>query len=397
MKPVKITNEVYSLRVNHFNRHLFDSLIPLPDGTSYNAYLVKGSEKTALFDTADPEKEEVLLDYLKGVEKVDYVVAHHAEQDHSGSIPLVLEKYPQARVVTNPKCKDLLMSHLHIPAEKFIEVRDGETLSLGDKTLEFIYTPWVHWPETMCTYLREDKTLVSCDFFGSHLATDTLFAEEHVVYEPMKRYYAEIMMPFRNNIKTHLEKLAKYDISYICPSHGPVHANPKFAMDIYREWGTGEPHNKAVIAYVSMHGSTYMLVNRLVSRLQEAGVCAEKINLDEADEGRLAMALVDAATIVIGTPTVLAGPHPKAVYAAHLANLLRPKAKFASVIGSFGWGGRSVETIAGMIPNLKVELLETPLVKGMPTEADLKGMDELADLIAAKHAGLPQCAVAGAR
>jgi len=391
MKPEKITNDVYSLRVNHFNRRLFDSLIPLPEGTSYNAYLVKGAEKTALFDSADPEKAAALFDYLKDEPKVDYVIAHHAEQDHSGSIPLVLEKYPGAKVVTNPKCKEFLMTHLHIPADKFIEVKDGETLSLGGKTLEFVYLPWVHWPETMGTYLREEKVLFSCDFFGSHLATSALFSEEHMVYEPMKRYYAEIMMPFRSNIKTHLEKLAKYDIKFICPSHGPVHANPKFIMDIYRDWAVSEPHNRAVVAYISMHGSTYMLVNRLVSALQERGVCVEKLNLDQMDEGRVAMALVDAATIVIGTPTVLTGAHPKAVYAAHLANLLRPKAKFVSVIGSFGWGGKAVETIAGLIPNIKAEVLKPVLVKGMPTEADLKQIDELAALIAEKHKALPAC------
>ncbi len=387
MKPVKITEGVYSLRVNHFNRHQFDSLIPLPEGTSYNAYLVKGAEKTALLDSADPEKAEVLFSYLKEEKKIDYIVSHHAEQDHSGSIPQVLARYPQAKVVTNPKCKEFLMTHLHLPADKFIEVKDGETLSLGGKTLEFLYMPWVHWPETMVTYLREEKCLFSCDFFGSHLATGELFSEAHQVYVPMKRYYAEIMMPFRSNIKNHLEKLAKYDISFIAPSHGPVHNDAKFIMDIYKDWAVSEPHNKVLVAYISMHGSTYLLVNRLISRLQEAGVCVEKINLDQFDEGRVAMALVDAATVVIGTPTVLTGPHPKAVYAAHLANLLRPKTKFVSVVGSFGWGGRAVETIAGLIPNLKAEVLKPVMVKGLPTEADLKQVDELAALIVEKHKG----------
>ena len=391
MKPEKITEGAYSLRVNHFNRHLFDSLIPLPEGTSYNAYLVRGSEKTALLDSADPEKAEVLFDYLRDEEKIDYIVSHHAEQDHSGSIPLVLERYPGAKVVTNPKCKELLMTHLHIPADKFIEVKDGETLSLGGKTLEFIYTPWVHWPETMATFLREEKCLFSCDFFGSHLASGELFSEEHHVYVPMKRYYAEIMMPFRSNIKGNLEKLSKYDISFIAPSHGPVHKDPKFVMDLYKDWAVSEPRNKAVVAYISMHGSTYLLVNRLVSRLQEAGVCVEKLNLDQLDEGRVAMALVDAATIVIGTPTVLAGAHPKAVYAAHLANALRPKARFVSVIGSFGWGGRAVETIAGLIPNIKAEVLKPVMIKGMPTGADLELVDDLAALIVEKHSGLAAC------
>ncbi|MBI4349849.1 MAG: FprA family A-type flavoprotein [Elusimicrobia bacterium] len=391
MKPEKITEGVYSLRLNHFNRRLFDALVPLPDGTSYNAYLVRGSEKTALIDSGDPEKAEVLFDYLKDEKKIDYVVSLHAEQDHSGSIPQVLARHPEALVVTNPKCKDLLLTHLHLPAEKIIEIKDGETLSLGGKTLEFLYLPWVHWPETMGAYLREDKILFSCDFFGSHLATNELFSEERRVYEPMKRYFAEIMMPFRTNIKSHLERLSKYELSFIAPSHGPVHSNTKFVQDIHRDWAVGEPQNKVLVAYVSMHGSTLQLVNRLVSRLQEHGACVEKLNLEQIDEGRVAMALVDAATIVIGTPTVLAGPHPKAVYAAHLANLLRPKARFVSVIGSFGWGGRAAETIAGLIPNIKAELLKPVIVKGLPTGADLKQIDELAALIAEKHKTLPVC------
>lgn len=391
MKPVRIAGGAYSLRVNHFNRRLFDSLIPLPDGTSYNAYLVKGSEKTALLDSADPEKSEVLLDYLKDEGGIDYIVSQHAEQDHSGSIPLLLARYPRARVVANPKCKELLLTHLHIPADRILEVKDGETLSLGDKTLEFIYTPWVHWPETMATYLREEKCLFSCDLFGSHLATNELFSEEHRVYEPMKRYYAEIMMPFRSNIKAHLEKLAGYDIAFIGPSHGPMHNNAEFILGIYKDWAVSEPRNKALVAYISMHGSTGLLVNRLVSRLQEAGVCVEKLNLEQFDEGRVAMALVDAATIVLGTPTVLTGPHPKVVYAAYLANLLRPKARFVSVIGSFGWGGRALETIAGLIPNLKAEVLKPVIIKGMPTAADLERIDELAALISEKHAALPVC------
>ncbi|OGS08579.1 MAG: MBL fold hydrolase [Elusimicrobia bacterium RIFOXYA12_FULL_51_18] len=385
MKPVELSKNVFFQQVNHFNRRLFDSLIPLPEGTSYNSYLVKGRDKTALLDTADPEKRETFFDFLKDVKSLDYVVAHHAEQDHSGSIPFVLEKYPLAKVVANPKCKELLMSHLQIPAEKFIEVKDYDVLDLGGKTLQFIYTPWVHWPETMVTYLKEDRILFSCDFFGSHLATGAVFSEENIVHDPMKRYYAEIMMPFRTNIKSNLEKLKGLDLAMIAPSHGPVHKNVAFVKGLYQDWAVGDTKNNVLVAYVSMHGSTAMLVNRLVSRLQELGVAVEKLNLEQLDEGRVAMALVDASTIVIGTPTVLAGPHPKAVYGAYLANALRPKAKFVSVVGSYGWGGKAVEIIAGMIPNIKAEVLKPVMIKGRPTEADLAQIDELAALIAEKH------------
>ena len=134
-----------------WDRRLFDSLIPLPDGTSYNAYLVAGSEKTALLDTVDPPMADQLMEQLASVPKIDYIVSHHAEQDHSGAIPHVLDRFPQAKVVTTAKAKPILIDALGISEDAFLTVEDGETLSLGDKTLKFIHTPWVHWPETMVT------------------------------------------------------------------------------------------------------------------------------------------------------------------------------------------------------------------------------------------------------
>ena len=133
---------------------------------------------------------------LDGLSKIDFIISHHAEQDHSGSIPLVLERFPQAKVITTTKAKGLLIDLLRIPESAFVTVEDGETLSLGDKTLKFIHTPWVHWPETMVTYLEEDRILFSCDFYGSHIATTDLFVtDQGRVYEAAKRYFAEIMMP----------------------------------------------------------------------------------------------------------------------------------------------------------------------------------------------------------
>ena len=149
MKPGKIKENIYWIGAIDWDRRLFDSLIPLPDGTSYNAYVIMGSEKTVMIDSVDPAMVHVLLSHLETVEHIDYVISNHAEQDHSGSIPSVLSKYSNAKVITNPKGKGMLSDLLSIPEEKFITVEDGETLSLGDKTLKFIYTPWVHWPETM--------------------------------------------------------------------------------------------------------------------------------------------------------------------------------------------------------------------------------------------------------
>jgi len=386
MKARQIKTNVHWTGAIDWDRRLFDALIPLPDGTSYNAYLVQGNQKVALIDTVDPTMTDALMSYLEDVPVVDYVIANHAEQDHSGSIPRVLAKYPDARVVSTPKGRDMLMALLLIPEDRFIVVSDGDNLSLGDKTLEFIYAPWVHWPETMLTYLREDRILFPCDLFGSHLASADLYvADEGQVYEAAKRYYAEIMMPFRTSIEKHLEKLSSYQIDIIAPSHGPLHNRPSFIMEAYRSWVSGPPKNVVVLPYISMHGSTRAMVEYFVGALIEKGVGVKQFNLAATDIGKLAMALVDAPTLVIGTPTVLVGPHPKVAYAAFLANALRPRLEFVSVIGSYGWGGKAVEQLTGMVPNLKVEILGPVLSKGFPQEGDFDALDKLATAIAEKH------------
>ncbi len=389
MQKRKIKDDIYKLGAIDWDRRLFDSLIPLPDGTSYNAYLICGSEKTVLIDSVDPVMCDELMGQLSDVKKIDYIISHHAEQDHSGSIPMVLKRYPDAKVIATPKAKGMLIDLIHIDENAFVTVEDGETISIGNRTLKFIHTPWVHWPETMVTYLAEDKILFSCDFFGSHIATSDIYVTDQCrVYEAAKRYFAEIMMPFRNVIEKNLEKLKGYDIRMIAPSHGQVYDKPGWIMDAYNEWVTGGPKNLVSLPFVSMHGSTRVMVERLLSGLAAHGVSVELFNLAVTDIGKLAMSLVDAATIVVGVPTVLAGPHPVVAYATFLANAIRPKTKFLSIIGSYGWGGKTVETLAGMIPNLRVEVIEPVLVKGLPKEADLLAIDKLALTIADKHKGI---------
>jgi len=237
----QITRDVFFVGAIDYERRLFDELIPLPEGTSYNSYLVQGSDKIALVDSVDPPMIDVLLANLSelGIEEIDYIISQHGEQDHSGSIVELVNKFPQARVVTNKKCMNILIDHLQISEDKFIIVEDGGELSLGNKTFKFILTPWVHWPETMSTYLVEDKVLFSCDFFGSHYATDKLMTSENgwgKIEPAAKRYFGEIMLPFVTSIRKNIEKLKNYDIEFIAPSHGPVHDDISPIMDSYKEW-----------------------------------------------------------------------------------------------------------------------------------------------------------------
>ena len=388
MEPRKIKDNIYWVGAIDWDRRLFDALIPLPDGTSYNAYLIQGNEKVALIDTVDPTMTGVLLSHLDslGLARLDYVIANHAEQDHSGTLPQIIAKYPDAQIVSTPRGKAMLMDLLPLPESRFLPVDDGATLSLGDKTLQFIYTPWVHWPETMVTYMPEERILFSCDWFGSHLATTDLYVtDEGLVYEAAKRYYAEIMMPFSNVIKRNLEKIKPYEIALIAPSHGPLYDQPEFILRAYRSWVLDDPKNIVVLPYVSMHDSTRQMVNHLVGALVAKGVKVEQFNLVDIDIGKLAMALVDAATLVLGSPTVLTGPHPQAVYAAYLTNILRPKLKFASIIGSYGWSSKMVEQLVSMLSNLKVEMLEPVVIQGLPRDEDFAALDKLAATIANNH------------
>jgi flavorubredoxin len=273
-----------------------------------------------------------------------------------------------------------------VSEDRIMEVKDGQKISLGDKTLEFIHAPWVHWPDTIFTYLPEDTILFTCDFLGSHLATSDLYAvDEADVYEPAKRYYAEIMMPFRQHIRKHLERIKDLQFDLIAPSHGPLYSRPKFILEAYRDWSSDDVKNQVILPYVSMHGSTKAMVDYFVDALISRGISVRQFDLTRTDIGDLAEALVDGATVVIGSSTILAGAHPLALYAAILANALRPKTKFVSVIGSYGWGGKMVEQIAGAIPNLKVEVLPPVVAKGYPKAADFQALDRLADEILAKH------------
>lgn len=384
----QVRGDIYSVGAIDWDLDIFDRLIPLPDGTSYNSYLIKGCDKVALLDTVDPRKTDTLVNYLvaEGVDRIDYVIAHHAEQDHSGSLPDVLLLYPDAKIVTNPKCKSMLIDLLGIEDEKFVTVEDREVLDLGGKTLEFVYTPWVHWPETMCSYMKEEKVLFTCDFFGSHLATSDLFVQsERDIYEPAKRYFAEIMMPFQNAIRSNLVKLEELDIEIIAPSHGPVYDDPQFIVDCYKDWVSDDVKNEVVLGYISMHGSTKKMAEYLGDALIARGVGVRLFELGDVDIGKIAIALVDAATIILASPTVLVGAHPMVASVAVLANSLRPKAKFATFVGSYGWGGKMVEQLGGLLGNFKGEIIDPVMVKGQAADEDFVRLDELADAILEKH------------
>ncbi len=385
----KITDKIFLVGAIDWDRRLFDELIPLPMGTSYNSYLIKGSMANVLIDTVDPSKADELLENLShsGIDHLDYIVCQHAEQNHSGSIPYILKKFPGSKVLTNEKCKGLLIEHIGLKDEDLVIVKDDEELNLRDISLKFIFSPWVHWPETMHTYFKEENALFSSDIIGSHMAKYNIFSDmDNETELSAKRYFAEIMLPFRNHIRKHLEKLRNYRIEYILPSHGPVHRGSLKILNLYRRWSSDEVISLVLIPYVSMHDSTEQMVKYLLGSLISRGIDAMPINLAESDIGEFAMRLIDASTVIFAAPTVLAGPHPVVAYSALIMNALRPPTKNIGFIGSFGWGGKTEEVLRSLISNIKYNDVGSVFIKGCLKEEGKTLLENMAKkIIEANH------------
>lgn len=383
----EIARDVFSVGSKDWNRRMFDSLIPLPEGTSYNSYLVKGEKKTALIDTVNPgfeEELEVKINMVSDLKKLDYLIMNHAEPDHANAIQFILEKAPDALFVTTEKGVKMARLYHKLPDSRIKTIAEGDSLDLGGKTLRFIEAPWLHWPETMFTYLPEDKVLFPCDFFGAHTAHGTYDEDIEEIIPLAKRYYGEIMMPFGKMGARALEKIKGLDIETIAPSHGPVYKNPKRIMDQYDKWTAGKTENKALIVYVSMWGSTREMVRTIAETLLKEGVDVRMYDLAVSDIGDVARELVDSRAIILGTPTVLAGMHPLALYGTYLVKALKPPARYGVVLGSFGWGGGALRQAGDILTPSNMEVVGTLQVKGRAKDEDLKKIEEIGRQLAQK-------------
>jgi len=384
---VEISKGVYWVGVRDWNRRLFDALIPLPKGTTYNSYLIIGENETALIDTVNPGFEEELKEKIEQVtdlKDISYIVMNHAEPDHSGAIPHLMSINTKARLVTTDKGARMARAFYGVPQEKIKVVSDQEKINLGGKTLSFIMAPMLHWPETMFTYLQENRILFPCDFFGAHVAKGLYDEEIEDLMVHAQRYFGEIMMPFRFMAGKALKKIENLEIDIIAPSHGPIHKKPQRIVEAYNRWAEGETKQKATIVYVSMWGSTEKMVNVIAETLTSEGIEVALYNLVSIDIGDLAKDLVDSEAIVLGTPTVLNGMHPLALYAAYLVKALRPPAKFAAVLSSYGWGGGAIKQLQEILGSSRIELVGAIKVNGPPSAGDIKQIQELGGALAKK-------------
>jgi flavorubredoxin len=386
----EISKGVYWVGIRDWNRRLFDALIPLPMGTSYNSYLIVGDKKCALIDTVNPgfEKElEGKINKIADPNDLDYIVMNHAEPDHAGSIPYMMSISRKAVLVTNSLGAKMAKTYFGVPDDRILIVSDQDTIDLGGKTLRFIEAPMLHWPETIFTHLQEDKILFPCDFFGSHIAKGVYGEDFEDLLVHAQRYFGEIMMPFKSAAKRALEKIKDLDIRVIAPSHGPIHKNTQRIINAYNRWANGETRRKVTVVYVTMWRNTEKMIKSLAETLMSEGVELSLHDLVSSDVGDIVKDLVDSKAIVLGAPTVLNGMHPLAFYAAYLVKALRPPIKFGAFLSSYGWSGGAKKQFQELLGASGIEVIDAVEINGPPSEDDIEQIVQLGKTLAVKIKG----------
>jgi flavorubredoxin len=309
---------------------------------------------------------------------------NHAEPDHAGAIPYIFERNNKAKLVATKRGAEVAKTYFNVPDERIQVVSDGDTIKLGSKTLRFIEAPMLHWPETMFTYLEEDKILFPCDFLGLHTAYGFYDDQVPELIPYAQRYFGEIMMPYKAMGKRGLDKLQDIEIDLIAPSHGPLHRNPQEIINAYTKWTQGETIEKVIIVYVTMWKSTEKMIRQIEESLRSEGIKTVTYNLVNADIGDIAKDLVDSRGIVLGTPTVLGRMHPLAIYAAHLVKALKPPAKYGVVLTSYGWGKGALSHASEILGPTGLEVVGALEINGPPSQNDLDEILKIGKALAEK-------------
>lgn len=387
MKYLNVKNDIYWVGALDYNLRVFDIIMETPYGTSYNSYVVKGSEKTAIFETVKEEFFDEYVERLKSlnidIKNVDYIVVSHTEPDHAGSIGRILDLAPKAKIIASSMALRFIKGIINRDF-KSIQVCDGDSISLGNKNLKFFSVPQLHWPDTIYTYVEEDKTLITCDSFGAHYCFDEMFddlienKEEYM--EALKHYFDCIIGPFKPYVLKAINKIKDLDIDMICPGHGPIlRENPEKIVEIYKEWSTPKPENdvkKATVYYVSAYGYTKMLAEAIVNGIKDETSGEIDVNLYEitsVDQGKLLEEIDKSDAVLFGSPTILAELlEPVRELLAKLNPMIHG-GKIAGAFGSYGWSGEAVPRIDTRLKELKMKMpLESLRVNFRPSEEELQ-------------------------
>ncbi len=384
--PVKIVDGVYWVGTVDWNLRLYHNTYSTHHGTTYNSYLLL-DEQVALVDTVyGPFRKELLknIKELVPVEKITYTVVNHAEPDHSGALPGVMEIIPTAKVVCTSKCKDIL-SRLYQSASggwDFLIVRSGDEIKIGKKTLRFIEAPMMHWPDNMFTYIKEDKLLLSNDPFGQHMASSERFedeAEQAIVWEEAAKYFANTLYPFTALIKRKVEEIQSLPIEIIAPSHGVIwRREPQRIMEKYLRWARGEAEERVLIVHESMWESTDMMARAIAEGVQKEAVPVKLFRLSVTDHADIFRELLEARGLMIGSSTLNNMVLPATASFLEVLKGLRPKGKVACAFGSHGWGGGAVKVIEQALKLAGIEHTIPGLtVKYRPDAGELEACRQL--------------------
>ncbi len=344
MNAVEIKKDIYWTGVKDWNLTEFHGY-KTPRGSTYNSYLIM-DEKITLVDGAKHYLSDEQIARVKSVtdfSKIAYVVVNHVEMDHSGNMPEIMKLAPQATILTNAAGERALNEHYDTTDWKFQIIKTGDSVSIGKRTLTFVTTPMLHWPDSMVTYVAEDKLLLPNDGFGQHFCTDSIFVKDQpfdVVCEEAKKYYANILFPFGAQAEKALSGLDGLEIDMIAPSHGCIWSGEKEVstiLKLYDEWASGKNKGKAVIVYDTMWGATATLANAVMEVFQDAGIPVVKRCLTETHISEVIVDFLDARYVCIGTPTLNNEMFPRVAAFTTYMKGLKPKNKKAFAFGSYGW------------------------------------------------------------
>ncbi len=375
-----LTSDVVLVRILNMKLDKFENFWPIPKGTSYNFYVVKGSDGAALIDGVDRRFSNEFFDALKSIvkpEEIKYVVTQHTEPDHSGTIAELMKIAPDAVILGTKQALSIGEALADFPMDRAREVKEGSEVSLGNRTLKFILAPMVHWPDTMLTYLEEESILFTCDLFGSHGASNKVFYDEDPDTFELVDYYASIMMPFDNMVSKAVAKVREISPKVIAPSHGALHRNIDQIVSMYDRWASWRPSKKALVIVGSQYENTAKMAEAAAEGLKEAGL--EPIIVDSSNvyyDDLLAYTL-EASAILVATATHNGRPFFGITIYMDLLKEYRPKNKVAAVLGSYSWGGGGTRAVIKELENLKIPVIEELSFKGKPTEEDLAMAREL--------------------
>lgn len=399
MPITRISDRVTSVGASDPQLPYFDRLMPTPYGTTYNSYLIQGDERIALIDPVQENTVDQLLRNLAaaGIDRLDDLICLHTEQDHSGSVDILCDRFPNVRLIGTAKVAEFMDVHHHIPTERFHEVAAGDVIDLGGVTLECKPIAFAHWPDNTMFWMPGEKILFSSDLFGSHYAPTAPGGPDPAIQlKESRAYFSEIMMPATRHVARYVEQVRALNPEIICAAHGPVWTDPEPILAQYEQMVSGHVARSVVIAYVSMHESTAKMVDIVADTLAEEGLDVTLFDLGDAGEdlrvhlGSAVTASVNAAALLLAAPTVLGGAHPVAQAMALMLNAFRPPVRWIGLLGSFGWGSQMVKQLEGLMARHPAERLDPLLVRGLPTAEEAADLRAYAEALAERIYAIPE-------